>query len=471
MRQQGPGMSRKTNTEEQVVEQHLAISWDGFTALDRVSAFSCCGCGLCASICPLQSIAIDAVSKKPVLSGECNRCGFCYLACPRSFLPLSKIDQRYFGDGGGEDQQRLGNYRDLFAARSCTEKIYQEGTPGGTTTSLVYHLLEKRYVDAALLTKGRHPEVRYCMHPLPYIAVTSEDVLKSSRSKFEISPVLALLGELSQYRKALFVGTPCHIIAFRKLQIISSDEFLRDKLPKLARAAEQLTAPVRFAISINCFLNHTSMDTAFQWLNIREEELIRFNENVSKTLYEKAFAEGKNWRWFFRNNYVTRDGREQDYDVNQLGVLVLPTGCLLCNNQIVSKQADASIGFYGAETGVKEVGWNTIAIMNEELKNIVDEMVAAGMLARREMLRGFGRTLRKALELFIPALDVMGTDQYLQTGSWSYPKALKLAKGPRKTYILGLELLYLGQTIRKKLFYEGPLKKLKKAGAYIPTVY
>jgi hypothetical protein len=32
-------------------------------------------------------------------------------------------------------------------------------------------------------------------------------------------------------------------------------------------------------------------------------------------------------------------------------------------------------------------------------------------------------------------------------------------------------MLYLGQTIRRKFFTEGPLKALKKAGAYIPTVY
>ena len=150
---------------------------------------------------------------------------------------------------------------------------------------------------------------------------------------------------------------------------------------------------------------------------------------------------------------------------------MLPSGCLLCNNLIVSKQADASIGFFGAETGVKEVGWNTVVIMNPELKKIMDSMVAAGKLARKPVLRGYGRTLRKTLEKLMPAIDVMGVKGYLQTGTWRYPRQLRLARGPRKTYILGLELLYLGQTIRRKLFSEGPQKALKKAGAYIPTVY
>jgi hypothetical protein len=242
-------------------------------------------------------------------------------------------------------------------------------------------------------------------------------------------------------------------------------------MPELARIAEQLTIPVTFAISINCFLNHTSMDKAYAWLGIDEKDLIRFNENVSKELYKKALNEGKDWRWFLRNNYVTKDGIEHDYDVNQLGVRVLPGGCLLCNNDIVSKQADACIGFYGAETGVKEVGWNTVAVMKPELKKIFDEMVVLGKIERKPVLRGYGKILRKILEKCIPALDVMGVANYLKTGAWSYPKPLKLAKSPRKTYILGLEVLFLGQTIRRKFFSEGPRKTLKKAGAYMPTVY
>jgi coenzyme F420-reducing hydrogenase beta subunit len=457
--------------EEQIIQEHRAVAKTGFAALKRISDFCCIGCGLCASVCPENTIAIDDTLKKPVLKGKCSKCGFCYLACPRSFLPLSKINERYFGLEQGEEEQRLGKFLDLFVARSCTERIYQNGTPGGTTTALVHFLLEKGYVNAALLTRGKHSDVRYCMHPQPYIATSAEEALQSSHSKFELSPVLAKLRELSGYRKGLFVGTPCHILAFRKLQLIATDCVLQSQMPELSLIAERITAPVTFAISINCFLNHTSMDRAYAWLDIEEKDLIRFNENVSKELYNKAFAEGRDWRWFFRNNYVTKGGIERDYDVNQLGVLVLPSGCLLCNSLIVSKQADACIGFYGAETGMKEAGWNTVTIMKPELKKIMDEMVSTGKLARKPVLRGYGRTLRKVLEKVIPAIDVMGVSNYLKTGSWSYPKTLMLAKGPRKTSILGLEVLFLGQTIRRKFFSEGPRKALKKAGAYVPTVY
>jgi len=49
---------------------------------------------------------------------------------------------------------------------------------------------------------------------------------------------------------------------------------------------------------------------------------------------------------------------------------------------------------------------------------------------------------------------------------------MKKIKGPRRgTYIFGLELFYLAQTFRKKMFYDGTLKALGKAGAYRTTVY
>jgi coenzyme F420-reducing hydrogenase beta subunit len=469
-------IARTKEKEDLILDGHTVISRDGFDALEKVTAFCCAGCGLCVSICPLGSITFDEVKKRPLLTGECNRCGYCYLACPRSFLPLSKIEKTYFGTNGSEEVKRLGAFCDLFVARAVTEEIYREGTPGGTTTALVHYLLEKGYVEAALLTRGKHPGIRFCMHPEPYIASSPQDVLASAHSKFEISPVLSHLGVLSRYQRTLFVGTPCHIMAFRKLQIIHQDEMLHTKMKGLSQIAEKLTAPVTYALSINCFLNHTNMDKAYEWLKVQEKEIVRFNENVTKELAHEALADGKDWRWFIKNSVVTRDGQVKDYDVLQLGVLLLYSGCLVCNNMIVSKHADASIGFFGAETGVKEFGWNTVSIMDPTLKEIVENMVAEKKLERKPILRDYGRALRKTLEVlmrcFMPAKDFMGVGHYLETGEWYYPGTMKKMKGPRRgTYIFGLELFYLAQTFRKKMFYDGTLKALRKADTYRTTVY
>jgi len=95
-------ITRTKEKEDLILDRHIALSRDGFEALQKVIAFCCAGCGLCVSMCPLGSIAFDEVKKRPVLTGECNRCGYCYLACPRSFLPLSKIEKTYFGSNGSD---------------------------------------------------------------------------------------------------------------------------------------------------------------------------------------------------------------------------------------------------------------------------------------------------------------------------------------------------------------------------------
>ncbi len=443
---------RSRAIEDTMLAFHGEQARAGFEALKGVAAFCCSGCGLCVSICPLESIAFDDAGKKPVLTGRCNGCGYCYLACPRSFLPRSRIEEAFFGGGEGEEARRLGSCRDLFVARSLTEEIFQEGTPG-----------------------GRHRQVRYCMHPEPYIAVSPAEVLRSAHSKFEISPVLAQLKHLARFRQALFVGTPCHITAFRKLQIIGRDQRYRSALGGLAASADELTRGVKFAIAINCFLNHTSMDKVYEWLQIREEDITRFNENVSKDLLRDAFNNGHDWRWFIQNSAITRDGRVKRYDVLRMGELVLASGCLVCSDMITSRHADASIGFFGAETGIKEYGWNLVAVMHPGIKSIMDAMVEEHKLARKPVLRNYGRALRKVLEAVlraIPGRDFMGAKDYLRTGKWRYPAMMRRIRGPRRgTYILGLELLYLAQTLRHKMFYEGTVKSLKEAGAHLPDVY
>jgi hypothetical protein len=117
-----------------------------------------------------------------------------------------------------------------------------------------------------------------------------------------------------------------------------------------------------------------------------------------------------------------------------------------------------------------------MVIMNEELKKIVDEMVQAQKLERKPVLRGYGRSVRIVLEWFIkrciPPRDVMGVKQYLTTGEWTYPTLLRRVRGPRRgTYLLGLELFFLAQTVRHKMFYEGTVRALREAGAYLTTVY
>ena len=104
--------------------KHLELSKTGFSALSKVIAFACSRCGLCASICPTG--AIEMRETIPTLVGECTKCGFCYQGCPRSFYPLSRIKDKYFGKEDSEVDKRVGRCVDRFTSRSLTDEIFEQ---------------------------------------------------------------------------------------------------------------------------------------------------------------------------------------------------------------------------------------------------------------------------------------------------------------------------------------------------------
>ena len=128
--------------EIEILNKQIKISKDGFNALKKVTNFCCCGCGLCVSTCPQKLISFDNKTKRPKLNGKCNNCGACYLCCPRSFLPISKIEKKFFGECSSEIEERVGKFHRLFAAKSIDNKIWTNGTPGGTTTGIVHYLIK-----------------------------------------------------------------------------------------------------------------------------------------------------------------------------------------------------------------------------------------------------------------------------------------------------------------------------------------
>jgi formate hydrogenlyase subunit 6/NADH:ubiquinone oxidoreductase subunit I len=58
-------MKNGAHREDQILQEHLAVATSGFAALKRITDFCCIGCGLCASVCPEKSVAIDDTKKNP----------------------------------------------------------------------------------------------------------------------------------------------------------------------------------------------------------------------------------------------------------------------------------------------------------------------------------------------------------------------------------------------------------------------
>jgi len=454
----------------QQLEKHSETSKAGFAALEKVIEHCCSVCGLCVSLCPTG--AIEMRKNVPTLVGNCTRCGFCYQGCPRSFYPVSRIKEKYFGPERTEIEKRVGRFVDRFTARSLVDEIYHKGATGGTTTGLVHYLLERGVIDAVLHLGSEHEQNYICCHGKAIISTRPGDTLRASRSKCQLNPLLHQLREVSKYNRFAVVGLSCHVAALRKLQVIKDDGEMRELFPGLARAADDLLRNLTYVIAVNCFSNtrYGAIDAIYQRLGVREEEVIKHAETTDKSLY-KLLDEGKTFLWFVQDGVMTRDGVFHPFSYTNFIPECVALGCMVCPSFIVCKEADVSIGVTASDLSLHEFGYNSVFVRNPQLNEVFKDMVKEGKLLRRPMWDNRGTLLRKFVELMIPSKDSIGFKAYVETGRWQPSEKLlkssSSAQGGESGKIMGLQRLFLTQTVKRKIMYQPAVKALQEGGKFL----
>jgi coenzyme F420-reducing hydrogenase beta subunit len=442
-------------------QRHLTAAKEGFEALQKIIDFVCSRCGLCASICPEN--AIEMIDSNPTLTGHCTNCGLCYLGCPRSFVPVAAVKARWYGEERTVLEKRVGRIQDRFTARSLDPLIYEGGTNGGTATALIHFLLERGHVDAVLHVGSEHEESFICHHAKVIVSESPEDTLAGQHSKQHITPILHELERMSDYANYAIVALSCHTEAIRKLQAICGDPDLRELFKPLVRQVEPFIRNLRYLIGINCWANlkYGAIDTIYEKFGIEEESVIKFAETSKKSLY-RLLDEGKDFFWFASDVIMTDDHKIHPLKYGDFLEDVLAIGCSVCPSFIVCKEADVSIGVTASERSLKEYGYNSVFVRHPELREAFVEMVREGRLMRRPMWENRGRWLRPFVERMIPEKDVLNQQHYVATGSWDSKQDLyQHTGGGFSSKIMGLQRLFLLQTVKRKFFFNPAVEALK----------
>ena len=197
---------------------------DSFDQLKKqvIDTQLCFFCGQCCAVCSTGCISFK--DNGPELDGECVACGQCIEACPGMGVPLKKLDMQVFGreQTAEEVQTGLGIYISDRNLVSADTEIQEKGYTGGKLTAALAYLLEKKEIDAAIVSQWG-PVSPYPWVAWPVIAATREDVIKGAGSKYVFSPNLMALSEIADrddIKAVAIVGLGCHIQGLRKLTLL-----------------------------------------------------------------------------------------------------------------------------------------------------------------------------------------------------------------------------------------------------------
>lgn len=166
--------------------------------IDKVTIESCCLCGNCVDVCPVQAISYNNnyhTFHYPVINTEkCIHCGKCEEVCP-AVNPLKQ-------------QAVIGSY----AAKHNDKDILRASTSGGVFSAVAAYVIENGgIVYGATFTDN---------FKVKHIGVTSLDELSKLRgSKYVQSDLTGVFidikKQLADENNVLFTGCPCQCAALR----------------------------------------------------------------------------------------------------------------------------------------------------------------------------------------------------------------------------------------------------------------
>lgn len=326
------------------------------------------GCGICADACPTKSIVMEIVKGewRPVINpAQClnkKGCNKCYKVCSGVGMEIKKYANDLYSSSETSDKY-IGNYERLYTGYSSDMNIRKTANSGGLLSSILIFLLQKRYIDGAIITRysSENP-----LQPSAFIATTSEEILESKGSKY--APV-QLSGTL---RKALLlgkryviVGLPCHIQSVRKWAKIDS------KVDKVIFAYFSL-----YCSSERCFY---AQDYLCRYFNIEKCNIKEF-----------SFREKGKLKFIGNNGENLLSMRRGDSPVfhkyyRLVGSHFKPNRCQMCVDHY-GYLADMSFGDIGIAPYTQDkIGINSLIVRNPKFIEILNEAIKDGCIELKSL--------------------------------------------------------------------------------------
>ncbi|HPJ42197.1 MAG TPA: Coenzyme F420 hydrogenase/dehydrogenase, beta subunit C-terminal domain [Spirochaetota bacterium] len=175
----------------------------------------CNFCGTCIGICPTGALTSDYERGKPVFDeSKCIKCGLCYRHCQGIGVDFAALDSSF--KGGENYDKYFKSYNKCYLAHSSNDPVRMKGSSGGSVTTLLVYMLEKKLVDGVIIPRPK-PDQQWLFRP--EIVTDVKTVKSSAQSKYCLIPTNEILNSLKDKKgKYAIVALPCQIHSIRKLQ-------------------------------------------------------------------------------------------------------------------------------------------------------------------------------------------------------------------------------------------------------------
>lgn len=179
----------------------------------------CCGCGVCAGVCPQDALQIrfnESGEYRPYLVGSCTDCGLCSMVCPFVNGNPDEDDigcMHFAGVSGTKHTSETGYYLSCLMGHSTVDGHQKNGASGGMATWMLETLLRLGEVERVACVRprsGGHPLFEFV------ICQNIKEVRACSRSSYypvEISSIVRQI--LSDRKRYAVIGLPCVCKALR----------------------------------------------------------------------------------------------------------------------------------------------------------------------------------------------------------------------------------------------------------------
>ncbi len=195
----------------------------------------CCSCGVCAAICPKNTLRMRENKRgivQPREHGACaESCRLCLQICPFSNETKENEDSLgyslYGPDSSLSHHPSLGFIRDSFVGGVVDEGLRKQAPSGGLTTALLSEMLTQGMVQSAIVPQplAKRPWYQF------QLVNSREALLASQGSVYHCLSLDSVVSEIIRgpEQKYAIVGVPCAVKALRLAQKRSA--LLKRRIP------------------------------------------------------------------------------------------------------------------------------------------------------------------------------------------------------------------------------------------------